>query len=95
MGYKYSKTWSAIDDAISKSHDLKQYPFISRTIGYVRQYPHDRDIVEFNLGCCAGAEMEDDPKAPIWNAVVQVWLAEKKEVALEQSKPARDLARVT
>lgn len=93
---KYARTWKAIDQAIEQSHVLSEYPLISRTIGYVRQYPTDVEIIEFNLGSCAGAEMADNPQAPIWSPVIKVWLAEKKEVAdAKAHEPARRMARVT
>lgn len=93
---KYSKTWKAIDQAIEQSHGLSEYPYISRVISYVRQYPTDAEIISWNLVCCAGAEMLDNPKAPIWNPVIEVWQAEEKEVAdAKAHEPARRMARVS
>ena len=94
---KYARTWKAIDEAIDQSHGLSEYSTISRTIGYVRQFPTDADCIDWNLVVCAGAEMMDDPKSPIWNNVIKVWNEERKEVALAESQrksPAR-LARVS
>lgn len=93
--YKYARTWQAIDDAISKSHGLKQYPTISRLVGFMREFPHNVDYIDWNLVVCAGYEMDDDLKAPIWNGVLDVWNVEKREVALEQGKSTPRVARVT
>ena len=93
---KYPKTWKAIDAAIEQSHNLSEYPFISRTISYVRQYPSDAEIIDWNLGVVAGTEMKDDPKAPIWNSVIDIWNVEKQEVADAQArKPTQRMARVS
>jgi hypothetical protein len=43
----------------------------------MRQYPHDNELLEWNLVVCAGHEMIDDPKAPIWNEVIDIWHEEK------------------
>jgi hypothetical protein len=95
MGYKYARTWKAIDAAIERSHGLSEYPYISRMIGYVRQYPTDAEALDWNLVCCAGAEILDSPQAPIWNGVIAIWNEERKEVADAKSKSPARLARVT
>jgi hypothetical protein len=79
--YKYAKTWDAIDGALSRSTHLKGHPTIDRIVKYMRQYPRDVEILEWNLVVCAGEEMLDDPKAPIWNAVLDTWHEERKRMA--------------
>lgn len=95
MAYKYPKTWAAIDDALEKSKNLKQYPTIEALVKYMREYPHNADGLDFNLVVCAGNEMDDDPKSPIWNRVIEIWIAERKEVANAESKSNPKVARVT
>lgn len=74
---KYPRTWKAIDAAIEKSHALTDYQTISRLVGYMRQCPHDAELLEWNLIVCAGHEMEDNQQAPIWNEVIDIWHEEK------------------
>lgn len=83
---KYPKTWGAIEDALKKSTSLTAYSRISRIIEGIREYKTDVERLEWNLIICAGNEMLDDLKAPIWNRVVDVWHEEKKEV--ENAKTA-------
>jgi len=76
---KYPKTWKAIDAAIKQSSltGLTEYLTINNLVAYMREYPHDAELLEWNLVVCAGHEMIDDLKAPIWNSVLDVWHGEK------------------
>jgi hypothetical protein len=108
---KYPKTWQAIEEALKQSEGWNEtdhlnnadepvtvYQFIESAVRYMRQYPTDKEIMDWNLVCCAGSEMKHDPAAPVWNRVIDIWIAEEKEkeVALEAQRksPAR-LARVS
>ena len=77
MGFKYAKTWAAIDAAIKWSHHLQRYTTISNLVSYMREFPADADILDWNLAVCAGHEMEDDEQAPIWNGVCDIWRQER------------------
>jgi hypothetical protein len=92
---KYPKTWAAIDAAIEKSHALKDYSTISRLVAYMRLYPHDTEILDWNLVCCAGNEMADDPKAPIWNAVIDIWHEERNAERRDDWNKTNKVARRT
>lgn len=90
---KYPRTWKAIDAAIERSHGLTDYSTISRLVGYMRQYPHDTEILDWNLVCCAGNEMADDPKAPIWNPVIDCWHEERNAERLTDWNKVNKVAR--
>ena len=93
MAEQYLKTWAAIDAAIKNSDALSEYPTISRIADYMRQYPRDIELLDWNLVCCVGNEMIDDLKAPIWNAVIDVWHEERSVESLADWNKANKVAR--
>ena len=90
---KYQNTWVAINAATEKSRGLTEYPTISQLVAYMRQYPHDVELLEWNLVCCAGNEMADNPKAPIWNEVLDIWHKEKNAERLNDWNKVNKVAR--
>lgn len=92
---KYPKTWKAIDEALERSRGLSEYPKIKLIMSYVRQFPSDADLIDWNLVVCAGSEMDNDPASSIWNQVIHVWNEERKEVADAKSKSSTHMARTT
>lgn len=75
---KYGKTWAAIDSALSQSQRLQQHEVINRLVNYMRKYPADAELLDWNIAVCAGYEMEDVWSAPLWNGVLDVFHAERQ-----------------
>jgi hypothetical protein len=93
MPYKYSKTWKAIDEAIQQSHGLQRYTTISNLVSYMRQYPADTELLDWNLVVCAGHEMEDDEQAPIWNGVIGIFNSERHGEGMKKWNKVNKVAR--
>lgn len=98
MPYKYANTWVAINAALDKSKEsLSQYNNIEQIVRYMRTRASDRDMLDWNLVICASYEMQDDPKSPIWNHVMEVFAnecsAEDKNKWERVNRVARQLTR--
>lgn len=89
---KYGKTWAAIDAAIKPSHELQRYTTISNLVSYMRQYPADAEILDWNLVVCAGHEMEDNEAAPIWNGVCAIFREERRGEGMKKWKKVNRVA---
>ena len=90
---KYPRTWKAIDEAIQQSPGLQRYTIISNLVSYMRQYPADTEILDWNLVVCAGHEMEDDEAAPIWNEVCAVFREERLGERMKKWNKTNKVAR--
>lgn len=68
---KYPKTWQAIEDALERSASWAEtehlndadepvtvYEVIKKAVRYMRQYPTDKELLDWNLVRCAGSRDE-------------------------------------